>query len=117
VFAVDKVHHLFDHRWKHRRPTLISTNFSPQEVADFWSPALASRMADLGPVQGPPQRFAGADWRIKHSLENAARTRSEAQAKRARFLRVAPLGGNDDASQAAILSDLEPGRPRDGGAA
>lgn len=114
VFAVDKVHNLFDHRWRYRRPTLITTNFSPQEVADFWSSALASRMADFGPVQGPPQRFAGADWRIKHSLENAAHARAAAQVKRARFLRGRVEG---DDSQAAILEDFSPGRPRNGGAA
>jgi hypothetical protein len=112
VFAVDKVHDLFDRRWRYRLPTLVTTNLSMQEISDQWSPALASRMVDFGPVQGPPERFGGDDWRIKHSLEIAARARSEAQVKRARFLRGRVKG---DESQAAILEDLSPGRPRNVG--
>jgi hypothetical protein len=120
AFAVDKVHDLFDRRWRYRLPTLVTTNLTMQEIADQWGPALASRMADFGPVQGPPERFGGADWRIKHSLENSARARAAALAGRSPFLRIAPRHDDEETpgvSQGEVLADLEPGRPRNGGAA
>jgi hypothetical protein len=86
--------------------TIVTSNCTLGELAQEWDDRIVSRIRGFG----PPYHHDGPDWRLR-----AAQLRPEA-----RFLRFPRLQSPDrepppDAdSQAAILSDLEPGRPRNG---
>jgi hypothetical protein len=84
--------------------TLVTSNCTLGELAQEWDDRIASRIRGFG----LPLPFDGRDWRLR-TAPRGERT--------GRFLRGVPRVSDDagEDSQAAMLSDLEPGRPRNGG--
>lgn len=112
-FAIDCAYRIIDRRWSQRQETLVTSNLSVQEIAEQWDERIASRILGFGravKMDGPDRR--------KWSEAGAA---IHPNTKRSVFLRVAPRewAGEEESqvSQSDILADLEPGRPRNGGAA
>jgi hypothetical protein len=83
-----------------RFETIVTSNLTLAEIAEEWGNPIASRIAAFG----PPHRINGQDWRRRERPLGA------------KFFRFAPRSQNPDSgdSQAAILEDLAPGRPRGG---
>lgn len=84
-----------------RFETIVTSNLTLAEIAAEWGNPIASRIAAFG----PPRRIDGPDWRRRERPPGA------------KTLRFAPRSPDSRDSQAAILEDLAPGRPRDGGGA
>jgi hypothetical protein len=106
-FAIDCAYRVIDRRWSRGQQTLVTSNLSVEQVADQWDERIASRILGFGRAV----KMDGIDWRVRLSERTAGRSKSNGS-----FLRIAP---REDAavSQSEALSDLEPGRPRNGGAA
>lgn len=85
--------------------TLVTSNYTLEELAPEWDDRIASRIRGFG----PPFLMDGPDWRFR-----------DVRRSETRFLRFPQRTHDSDESadetnsQAAILSDLEPGRPRGG---
>jgi hypothetical protein len=94
-----------------RYETLLTSNLTLQGIHEQWDERIRSRIAGLGPARW----IEGPDWRMKSAARHQNR-------KSQQFLRIAPQTDSDEEpgepiSQSEVLSDLEPGRPRNGGAA
>jgi hypothetical protein len=108
-FAIDCAYRVIDRRWSRGQETLVTSNLSVEQVADQWDERIASRILGFGRAV----KMDGQDWRVRSS-ENGAPSRTKAKGNG--FLRIAPREHDDagEDSEAAILSDAEPGRPRGG---
>jgi hypothetical protein len=80
--------------------TIVTSNYTIDEIERDWDEPIGSRLGGLGPALP----LEGHDWRRRRSSRRPE----------GRTLRLAPDSGN---SQGALLEDLEPGRPRNGGGA
>jgi hypothetical protein len=107
-FAIDCAYRIIDRRWSRGQETLVTSNLSVQEIAERWDERIASRILGFGRAV----KMDGPDRRINSPEIAAARPKAKGSA----FLRIAPRE-SDAISQSEVLSDLEPGRPRNGGAA
>lgn len=117
-FSNEQLYRLVDDRAAKALPTLVTANLSIQEIAAVHGDRIASRI--LGFSTSPPRHLEGRDRRVTWAAENGA---ARPKPKGSAFLRFPPRTQNADeklrgpVSQSEALSDLEPGRPRNGGAA
>jgi IstB-like ATP binding protein len=107
-FANEQLYLLIDGRAAKGLPTLVTSNLSIQEIAAVHGDRIASRILGFSAV--PPRKLEGRDRRVpSRAATNSAFLRFP---KRARG-----EDGSKGISQSEALADLEPGRPRNGGAA
>jgi hypothetical protein len=111
-FVSEQLYRFFDDRAAKALPTLVTSNLDVQAIAAAHGDRIASRI--LGFSETPPRELGGRDRRVTWAPENGV---ARPKAKGSAFLRIAPRARDDagEDSQAAMLSDLEPGRPRNGG--
>jgi hypothetical protein len=112
--ANEQLYILIDDRAAKGLPTLVTSNLSIQAIAAVHGDRIASRILGFSVVR--PRKIEERDRRFHSPTENDP-TRPK---KGSAFLWIAPRPGVEETtsvSQGELLSDLEPGRPRNGGAA
>jgi IstB-like ATP binding protein len=110
-FANEQLYLLVDGRASKGLSTLITGNLDISAIAAVHGDRIASRI--LGFSASPPRKLEGRDRRQTWIVENGV---VRPKAKGPAFLRIAPRVPDDagEDSQAAILEDLSPRRPRNG---
>lgn len=60
-WGVDRIYLIIDHRNRHMLPTLVTSNFFPDELAERTDPRLVSRLTEMCEIH----EMRGADYRLK----------------------------------------------------